>query len=391
MSQPGSPAAGTEAPEQLLLRIVEQQQQMMQAQQLQIDSLKALIQKRDEREGLIDVKAVGKPETLSGTKEEIKAKWPLWSFQFITWFASQWTAGEAMLKWSEKQTGPINDAMLAAHAVTENWIDVGKANRQLHVALVSLTKGEALSMMRNAVSGSGVDGWRKLAREYEPNTAQSNYRLLGKILHPKSVDLKDLRSSLETWEKTYSEYVQRTGDQLTDPTRRLCLQAQCPAGLQEHLELHAARLSTYDLMRSEVEAYLDVKLSSSSGPAPMDVDAVQRKETRTCHICQKQGHLAKDCWHKKDSFKPSGTQALPHKPPKGEPKGKGKGKGKDKGKSGKGKGKGKEAKGYGKGGVRKDVKALDGEAADENWQEEDGYEAWGHWGPRRRASSGAHQ
>lgn len=54
------------------------------------------------REGLVDVKAVGKPEVLSGTKEEIKTEWPLWSFQFIIWFASQWTDGEALLKWSEK-------------------------------------------------------------------------------------------------------------------------------------------------------------------------------------------------------------------------------------------------------------------------------------------------
>lgn len=69
-----------------------------------------------------------------------------------------------MLKWSEKQTGPTDDAKLATQAVTENCLDVGKANRQLRVALVSLTKGEALSMMRNAVSGSGVDGWRKFSK-----------------------------------------------------------------------------------------------------------------------------------------------------------------------------------------------------------------------------------
>ena len=117
--------------------------------------------------------------------------------------ALQATAGEAMLKGSEKRTGPIDDVMLAAHAAAENWLDVGKANRQLHVALVSLTQGEALSMMRNAVSGSGVDGCRKLAQEYEPNTAQSIYRLLGKILRPKSVELKHLRGSMETWGKTY--------------------------------------------------------------------------------------------------------------------------------------------------------------------------------------------
>ena len=113
--------------------------------------------------------------------------------------------------------------------------------------------------------------------------------------------------------------MQRTGDQLT-------VQARCPAGLQEHLELRAARLSTYDLM-------------TASQP-----------------------------W-------PSVT-----KPFKGDPKGKGKGKGKDKGKGGKAKGKGKESKGYGKRDARKDVKALDGKIADENWHEEDDYGAWGNWG-----------
>jgi len=116
----------------------------------------------------------------------------------------------------ETQTGPIDGAVQSAKALAES-----KANRQLHVAPVSLTN------------------------------------------HSKSVELKDLRSSLETWGKTYSEYVQRTSDQLIDPTR-LCLQAQCPAALQAHLELHVAWLSTYDLMRCEVEAYLDVKLPSSS-------------------------------------------------------------------------------------------------------------------------------
>lgn len=123
-----------------------------------------------------------------------------------------------------------------------------------------------------------------------------------------------------TWEKAYSEYVQRTGDQFTGPTHRFCLQAQCPAGLQEHLELRAARLSTYDLMRSEVEAYLDVKLSSSTGLAPMDVDAVQRKETRTCHNSGEQGRLAKGCRCKRDSGKPRGVQSPSTKPSKGDPK-----------------------------------------------------------------------
>ena len=113
----------------------------------------------------------------------------------------------------------------------------------------------------------------------------------------------------------------------------------------------------------------------------MDVDTVQRKETRTCHICGKQGHLARDCWHKKsDSHQSFGGPSSSTKVPKGNLKGKGTGKGKEKGKGGKAKGEGKaEAKGSGKKDGRKDVKALDGEVTDEQWHEGDGYEGWGDW------------
>ena len=52
--------------------------------------------------------------------------------------------------------------------------------------------------------------------------------------------------------------------------------------------------------------------SENSGAVPMELDAVKgkskgkgkdkggaaKKETRTCHVCQKVGHLAKDCWVK---------------------------------------------------------------------------------------------
>ena len=123
-----------------------------------------------DKSSVVDVKAVGKPEMLQGdTKEQIKQRWPLWSFGFTTWFASQHEQAEDMLKWAAAHNGPIDDQALALEvAVRVGWDDAARVNRQLHVALVSLTKGETLSILRNSIAQSGLDGWRRLSREYDP-------------------------------------------------------------------------------------------------------------------------------------------------------------------------------------------------------------------------------
>eukprot|EP00971_Amphidinium_carterae_P105027 2079529-Amphidinium_carterae.2 len=88
---------------------------------------------------------------------------------------------------------------------------------------------------------------------------------------------------------------------------------------------------------------------SDQGSTPMDVGSFQKgkgksdKETRVCFVCQKPGHLAKDCWQRQEKGKSGG---------KGKDKGRhdhnhngantGKGqKGGKKGSNSKGKGKGK--------------------------------------------------
>ena len=49
-----------------------------------------------------------------------------------------------------------------------------------------------------------------------------------------------------------------------------------PPSLQEHLDFHSARLTTYSLLKAEIDAYLDVKLAATAGGAsPMDVDALK--------------------------------------------------------------------------------------------------------------------
>lgn len=320
-----------------------------------------------DKSGVVDVKGVGKPEVLQGeTKEQIKQKWPLWSFGFTTWFVSQYEQADEMLKWAAAYNGVVDDRAIELEVATRpGWDDAARVNRQLHTALVSLTKGETLSILRNSLAQSGLDGWRRLSREYEPQTAQSNYHLLAKVLRPaKAKDLSSLRGAIETWERLYTQYQERTSDALSDPTRRLCLQSLCPDSLAEHLDLHASRLASYDAMRAEIDTYLDIKTSvPMRNPDAMDVDAMAKGKAKgkpgkgkggsqsvgPCHACGRFGHLAKDCWDR--TGKGKGTGGKNGKGKKSDGKGKGSWKGSNKGKDSKGKGK-------------PGIKSLEGETQD---------------------------
>eukprot|EP00971_Amphidinium_carterae_P330621 6463747-Amphidinium_carterae.1 len=124
---------------------------------------------------------------------------------------------------------------------------------------------------------------------------------------------------LESWEKAVSLYEERTGEMLADSVKRLTLQVLCPPALQDHLDFHASRLSTYAATKSEVDAYLDAKTSASSGATPMDLDALYKGKSKgkgkknnqqtphqsqppaksMCRHCQKPltaRHTGFDCW-----------------------------------------------------------------------------------------------
>ena len=146
----------------------------------------------------------------------------------------------------------------------------------MQVALVSLCRDEALTIVRNSAKGHGLDAWRRLCKEYEPTNDQANLRLLKKVLQPKQQNLDTLRTAIETWEREYRLYCERTTEDLSDSVRRLTLQSMCPQALQEHLEFHSARLNSYPVLRAEIDAYLEVK-TAVGAPIPMDLDALKGK------------------------------------------------------------------------------------------------------------------
>ena len=342
-------------------------QQAQQTQRMREDTQQQLAAQREAlnqalrgraNAGIVDVTKVGKPEILNGTKESISGRWRDWSFQFTTWFASQFPEGESMLEWAKESHATIDDTVLREEATRRRWEHADHVNRQLHVALVSLCRDEAMTIVRNGLKGQGLDAWRKLTKEYDPVTPQANLRLLKRILQPSQQSLPNLRSYMESWEHDLRRYEARTGEQLPDSVRRLTLQAICPSALQQHLEFHAIRLPTFSDIKVEIESYLDIKVSPS-GAAPMEVDSLESKGKSkgkstwgkgkgsptpgVCRHCSRKitaVHTEWDCWFKPRNMSPEAVAKRASKA-----KGKGlqsSGKGsKDQGQKGKAKGKGK--------------------------------------------------
>eukprot|EP00971_Amphidinium_carterae_P052761 1038970-Amphidinium_carterae.1 len=121
------------------------------------------------------------------------------------------------MDWAKDHPEAITREVLSTKAGQESWgVDATTVNRQLHVALVSLCKDEALTVVRNSVQSSGLDAWRRLVKEYEPNTPQANLRLLRKILQPPQQILSNLRPAIENWEKDLTKYRDRTQEDLSD-------------------------------------------------------------------------------------------------------------------------------------------------------------------------------
>ena len=105
--------------------------------------------------------------------------------------------------------------------------------------------------MKNSIKDAtmGLGARRRLCRKYNPANALSNRRLLKRLSHPVQVSFEDLRRAIEEWEADFNEYNDRTRKSLDDDQIALALQDMCPELLQNHIELHAARMTTADHKR----------------------------------------------------------------------------------------------------------------------------------------------
>ena len=200
-------------------------------------------------------------------------------------------------------------------------------------------------------SSNGYEAYRKLCRRWDPATSGRKRNLLRAILNPERCKTwAAVRPAIEQLEDLVRRYEARksasgTRETLSDDIKSASLELLVPTDLEKHLILNKNRLTSYALMKQEIELVVESSVgskgsiarpgqaSSSSGPQPMDVDAVTQwiaslvkgkgkgkskgkpndskgkgkgKDGKgssnsdiICHNCGKKGHKAVDCWSKK--------------------------------------------------------------------------------------------
>ena len=292
--QPGTPPAPRQAQGngpnmsqmvmQMMAQLTQGQAQLNQAmteamnQQLQINrNVERSVEYKDRSE----LKGIPKPDKFNGAS----GTWDSWWYKFKTWVESCHKNAVKIVAQVESQCDK---------EITESSLEVDfdegaeLVSAQARQALISLTEGEALEIVKNTSRGShfGLEAMRRLLCKYDPQNPQANSALLKKVLHPSQCSLDKLREGLESWENLKRKYEDRRKKPLEDDICRSCLQQMCPNKLQDHLDLQASRLTTYDQVKAEVLAYLEnveTRKEAKSEAVPMDVDSLAKGKGKGKH------------------------------------------------------------------------------------------------------------
>ena len=171
----------------------------------------------------------------------------------------------------------------------------------LHSALIATAQGAALTVVRRAGSGEGLEAWRLLVRKYEPRTKQTKVVRLLEVLNT-SIQGPDILDALERFEESITEYEKEAKKTFDDDIKiGVVIRALEDGPLKEHLLLHSERCDSYTEFREELETIARAK-SAGTSHTLMDIGALGKgngkgpqKFQGTCHNCGKPGHKASEC------------------------------------------------------------------------------------------------
>ena len=308
-----------------------------------------------QQQQVVDTRLMGKPKNFSGREED----WHHWA---VTMRAYSGAISERLLFLMDEAETAEN----VANAALESERDK-ELSTQLYYILTMLLEGKAADKVTLVGRGQGLLLWKALTDDHEGKAVTRTTGLFQQVLNF-GFESDDILHELGRFERVIQQYENATGKKVDDELRTgIVIKSIRQEDLAKHIIMNSDRLDGYDKIKDEIVGIYRTKKYLVTGPAPMDVGAV---EPRRCDICGKLGHTRRECWYQGG---PGGKGRG-----KGKADGRGKGKGKDGGKDG-GKG-GKPGKfGGGRGRSSASKGGSGGGKGDAYFDGECGYcGVWGH-------------
>ena len=213
---------------------------------------------------LIDTRLLAKPKAFGGIEED----WPAWSFKMMAYLSAlDHTMTEELLHAVVEPLEDVRNSKLLLPAAQAR-------SRQLYFILVLLLEGQALLLIKPVGVGEGYRAWRVLQDQYEPDRPGRHAGLLQELIgfqFPQA----NVTGALADFEYRLTKYESQSKEKVGDIIKMAILQrGMQDEQLKQHLVLHAARLTTWEAMRSEVSMVITTRQALQTS-VPMDVTAIQ--------------------------------------------------------------------------------------------------------------------
>ena len=148
---------------------------------------------------VVDARGIGKPSTFDPKSISEQSKFNACAFKLTNFNNGPIPHPRHFTKLAFEQSADISsiDVYRECTAAGITDVEADQAQTQLHALLVSVTEGEAATIVENSGEDNGLEAFRRLTRRYAPNNAGRKRAVLDYILALPRRKMAGLQKALE--------------------------------------------------------------------------------------------------------------------------------------------------------------------------------------------------
>ena len=167
----------------------------------------------------VDIKTL-KPPMFKGCTDNFQS----WAKKAKNYLDANCDGLKAALEKLEFSKEQVDEMTVDSLGFADNF----KIDKKLNQFLMAYTDMAAMTFVENA-SGSGFEGWRKLAAEYDPMSTQAGFNKMSTLMHPaKAKTEAEISWRIEQWEAEERKYNERTRNKFPEDWRLEILVGMLP-------------------------------------------------------------------------------------------------------------------------------------------------------------------